>query len=66
MPKMKTRRAVAKRFSLTGTGKVRAHKGGKSHLLAHKARKRKRHLKDLHIITGNMARRVRASLPDAD
>ena len=30
---MKTRRAAAKRFSKTGTGKIRARKGGKSHLL---------------------------------
>ena len=33
MPKMKTRRAAAKRFSLTKTGKIKRAKAFKSHLL---------------------------------
>ena len=42
MPKMKTRRAAAKRFKKTGTGKFMYRKAGSSHILTSKTRKRKR------------------------
>ena len=42
MPKFKTNRGAAKRFRLTGKGKVRRNHAYKSHLLTHKTRKRKR------------------------
>ena len=45
MPKMKTRRAVAKRFSVTGTGKVKMTHDGKGHILTKKSPDRKRHLR---------------------
>ena len=45
MPKIKTNRAAAKRFTKTGTGKWRRAKAYKSHLLEHKAPKRKRNLR---------------------
>ena len=41
MPKMKTRRAVAKRFSATGTGKLKRKHAFKSHILTKKSKKRK-------------------------
>jgi large subunit ribosomal protein L35 len=44
MGKPKTRKAVAKRFRKTATGKVKRQHGGKGHLLNSKSRKRKRHL----------------------
>jgi large subunit ribosomal protein L35 len=44
MPKMKTKRSAAKRFTLTGTGKVKHGFMGRRHKLTHKSRKRKRHL----------------------
>ena len=44
MPKMKTRKAVACRFRVTGTGKLKMSKPGKRHLLTHKSAKRKRQL----------------------
>ena len=44
MPKMKTKRSAAKRFSLTGSGKLKFHKQGRRHLLASKSRNRKRRL----------------------
>jgi len=34
MPKMKSRRAVAKRFTETGTGKIKSTHDGKGHILA--------------------------------
>ena len=41
MPKMKTRKAVASRFKVTGTGKLVRHKQGLSHLMTKKSKKRK-------------------------
>ena len=41
MPKMKTSRAAAKRFKLTGTGKLKRAKAYKSHILTKKSTKRK-------------------------
>ena len=43
--KAKTRKAVAKRFKVTGSGKVLRRKQGKRHILQKKNRKRKRNLK---------------------
>lgn len=45
MPKMKTKRAAAKRYKVTGTGKVMRMKANKSHILNKKTRKRKRNLR---------------------
>ena len=44
MPKMKTKRAAAKRFSPTGGGKLKHNKMGRRHQLSNKGRKRKRNL----------------------
>ncbi len=45
MPKLKTKKAVAKRFTLTGTGKLKRMKAGKQHILTKKSRKNKRDLR---------------------
>ena len=45
MPKMKTHRGAAKRFHVTGTGKIRKRKAFRAHLLEKKASKRTRRLK---------------------
>jgi len=50
MPKLKTHRGAAKRFSLTGTGKVRRHKAFASHILTSKTTKRKRNLRKSTIL----------------
>ena len=42
MPKMKTHRGSAKRFRVTGSGKIMRAKGYKSHILTKKSPKRKR------------------------
>lgn len=44
MPKMKTRKAVASRFRLTGTGKLKRTRPGRRHILTKKSSKRKRSL----------------------
>lgn len=45
MPKQKTRKSVAKRVKITGTGKVKRTAAGRGHLLTGKSRKRKRQLR---------------------
>lgn len=50
MPKMKTHKGAKKRFSVTGTGKVRRLKAFKSHILTKKTSKRKRHLRRATIV----------------
>ena len=45
MPKLKTSRAAAKRFKMTGTGKLVRNKAYKSHILTKKSTKRKRNLR---------------------
>lgn len=44
MPKMKTNPGAKKRFSLTGTGKIKRKHAFKSHILTKKTKKRKRNL----------------------
>lgn len=51
MPKMKTHRGAKKRFSITGTGKVRRLRAFKSHILTKKSAKRKRRLRQATIVT---------------
>ncbi|MBA3341198.1 MAG: 50S ribosomal protein L35 [Gemmatimonadaceae bacterium] len=45
MPKMKTHKGAKKRFSITGSGKVKRMKAFKSHILTKKTSKRKRNLR---------------------
>ena len=44
MPKMKTKRAAMKRFTWTGTGKIKRAQANKRHILTKKTRKRKNQL----------------------
>jgi large subunit ribosomal protein L35 len=53
MPKMKTHKGAKKRFSVTGTGKVRRLKAYKSHILTKKSSKRKRNLRRATIVATN-------------
>jgi large subunit ribosomal protein L35 len=53
MPKMKTHKGAKKRFSVTGTGKVRRLKAYKSHILTKKSAKRKRNLRRPAIVAPN-------------
>ena len=46
MPKMKTNRGAAKRFKLTGSGKVKRNKAYASHILTKKSTKRKRNFRN--------------------
>ena len=50
MPKMKSHRGAAKRFSRTGSGKIKSAKAYKSHILTKKSPKRKRSLRQSALI----------------
>lgn len=56
--KMKTHRGAAKRFKVTGSGKVKRFKAYKSHILTKKSAKRKRNLRRAGLIatTGDQRR----------
>ncbi|GAA5345030.1 LSU ribosomal protein L35P [Planifilum fimeticola] len=59
MPKMKTRRAAAKRFDKTGTGKIKRNRAFKSHLLEGKSSKRKRRLRKGALMSKGDVKRTR-------
>lgn len=59
----KTRKAVAKRFKVTGTGKVLRRKQGKRHLLQNKSRKRKRALGKVALVSERDLFKVMGNLP---
>ena len=63
MPKMKTRKAAAKRYSLTGGGKVKYKKQGLRHILTKKASKRKRQLRHAGVLNKVEEARVKRLLP---
>ncbi|MNS71716.1 50S ribosomal protein L35 [compost metagenome] len=63
MPKMKTHRASAKRFSVSGSGKLMRRKAGKKHLLVGKASKRKHRLEGSTQIDKTDENRVSHALP---
>jgi large subunit ribosomal protein L35 len=58
MPKMKNRRAATKRFSRTGTGKLKRWHANHSHILTKKTRKRKNKLKKGDLVSSADFRRV--------
>jgi len=60
---IKTKKSVAKRFKITGTGKVMRMHAGKRHLLAGKNSKRRRRLGQSTQIDPTDAYRVTQSLP---
>jgi large subunit ribosomal protein L35 len=62
MPKMKTNRSAAKRFKITGKGKVSRRQANKSHILTKKTSKRKRHLRDSQIAAPGDSARVKRML----
>ena len=63
MQKMKTRRAAAKRFTVTGTGEFKRNKAYKRHILEKKSQKRKRNMRKAALITAADHERVRRMLP---
>lgn len=62
-PRNKTRKAVSKRFKITGTGKILRTRAGRRHLLECKSAKRKRQLGKLVVVHESDVPRIKACLP---
>ena len=62
MPKMKTKKSASKRFSLTGTGKVKYKKMNLRHILTKRSPKRKRQLRHTGILAEAEAAKVRKQM----
>ncbi len=63
MPKLKTRKSIAKRFKVTKTGKVRKlGSAGHSHILSKKDSKRKRGHRAASFVEGKQAQTIRRSI----
>jgi large subunit ribosomal protein L35 len=63
MPKMKTRRCVAKRFGTTGSGKLKRRRAYKNHILTKKSTKRKRRLRKGVTVDAADEKRMKRMLP---
>jgi len=62
MPKMKSKSGAKKRFTLTGTGKLKRKHAYKSHILTKKSTKRKRNLTYFAIVDKTNVKAVRDML----
>ena len=63
MPRMKSNRAASKRFTITGTGRVRRTKCGGNHGLSNKNRKRLRRLRNNDMVDKAFQKRIKLLLP---
>ena len=63
MPKMRTKRAAAKRLRKTASGKLKRNRGWKSHLLEAKPAKRRRRLRTATLVSRADERRLKALVP---
>ena len=62
MPKMKTHSGTAKRFKLTGTGKIKRRRAGMNHLLERKSSRETRRLQGQVILARNDVREIKKLL----
>ena len=63
MPKMKTSRAAAKRFKVTGTGKLKRNKAYKRHILTKKTTETKRNLRKATMTDQSNVKNMKKILP---
>lgn len=63
MPKMKTSKSAAKRFKVTGTGKLKRNKAYKRHILTKKTTKNKRNLRKSVITDATNVKTMKKILP---
>ena len=62
MPKLKTKKAAAKRFKLTATGKIKRNKSNTQHILGKKTTKRKRKLRKATLVDKTVSNSVKKKL----
>lgn len=63
MPKMKTNRSAAKRFKVTGTGKLKRFKAYKRHILTKKSAKTKRNLRHATMTDSTNVKTMKKIMP---
>ena len=63
MPKIKTNKSAAKRFKLTGTGKLKRNKAYKRHILTKKTTKTKRNLRHPAMTAKTNVKNMKKILP---
>ena len=63
MPKIKSNRGAAKRFRVTGSGRIKRKHAFHSHILTKKDTKRKRRLRSTSLIAGADEKAIRKLLP---
>jgi large subunit ribosomal protein L35 len=63
MPKMKTHRGAAKRFSKTKSGRIKRGKAYRSHILTKKSQKRKRNLRKNGYIVAAEEKNIAQLIP---
>ena len=63
MPKVKTNKSAAKRFSKTATGKLKRMKAGKQHILTKKTTKNKRDLRKAEMMNPAKEKNMKKILP---
>jgi large subunit ribosomal protein L35 len=63
MPKIKTRRGAAKRFKVTGTGKVRRYHAYRRHILSTKSPTQKRRLRKPTLVAPSDAKAIKRLIP---
>ena len=63
MAKSKTNRAAAKRFKVTGSGKLKRSKAYTSHILTKKSPKRKRNLRHAGLVDSTNEKQMKRLLP---
>lgn len=63
MPKLKTHRGAAKRFKVTGSGKIKRYRAYKSHLLTGKSAKRMRNLRQSSLVPEVQYDNIKKLLP---
>ncbi len=62
MPKMKTKKALAKRVKKTGSGKLKRSHAYVSHFAANKSHKQKRNLRKATLVSGSDYKRIKLML----
>ncbi|MFO0628731.1 MAG: 50S ribosomal protein L35 [Polyangiales bacterium] len=63
MPKMKTNKAAAKRFRISGSGRVRRPKCGANHFMGNKNSTRLRRLRKNDMVDGSFEKRILILFP---
>ena len=63
MPKLKTRKSVAKRFKRTKSGKIKRPRAFRGHIKTKKSSKRKRFLRGSDLVSKSDEKKIRRQMP---